>query len=218
MIFGNKETFAIECEIGPKVEGSTLIFGNFLLWAGGTPIGNFDEGEVLTIPAQALYNSCAIEGQFVDASLSDLSEESLLDYLQNVLYGMQGSGLYAIPTWIKQKLDTQDRSPPRNSRQTHENGTEKVESRRTDEVKNAWNKYSKFHITYGAGELFDDWFVIRLDEPNRERLIWRKMKDGGDAAVYQVELQPNEFSNVVRTFLEWFRSQTGWEAKPRAKG
>lgn len=73
------------------------------------------------------------------------------------------------------------------------------------EIDELSKRYNKFVLSPGGGEAFDGYFVILLEEHDREHFIWQ-MSFGDDQLVKEVFLPKGTYQKVVTSFLEWFAS------------
>ena len=81
MIFGERHSFAVECEF--TSQNGTWIYGRFRVWVGGHPIGTYSE-EVLTLlcTTGVLRKSIAV----ADSDVASLSPQEFLDLVWGAVY------------------------------------------------------------------------------------------------------------------------------------
>ena len=82
MIFGEKQSFAVECEFTSQI--GLWLYGRFRVWVGGHPIGTYSE-EVLTLACTTGVLRRPVET--ATPSVKSLRPQDLLDRVWAVVYG-----------------------------------------------------------------------------------------------------------------------------------
>jgi len=91
MIFGNKENFAIEAMIEPRLNPPSYVWGRLRIWILNIPIGNYDDPYCALYPSYSGFKEVSIE---LDSLWLDdfytLSDSEIWNLLDGSIYGYHG--------------------------------------------------------------------------------------------------------------------------------
>lgn len=176
MIFGDKNEFAIECEIC-EIHSEKWVFANFRLWANNQPIGDYEDSMDLLGGSHWLktFLNCS-DGRF-ESTLDDKTAEEVFSLLFDsvMLTYPKGGILNEQPFPII--------SPP------------KLYS----------NIRNRFHLdSIGMSSFMDKWNVILVETSNKsQRFIWRNLDD---LKIFEANFPPGKFEEISNMFLRWVDS------------
>jgi hypothetical protein len=158
MLFGTKETFAIETMSEPDLKPPSAVWGRMQIWCEGVSIGDFSD------PYCALYVSYLSFkdlnkkfSQLWKIEFAGLSDVEILRHLDYLLYGCH-------------------------------NDIEIEDKRSTEECQRDWNKYGMFNFLTNWGEQFDragKYFIV-CTPAQRVRVLSWEAPSALEASVSQV--------------------------------
>lgn len=179
-IFGDKYSFAIECQVSRVLDEQT--FAHFQLWAGGQSISDYEDEIILSVCRNYLLDFLQFAGNRYEPELDEKSKEEVFNLIFN-------SVVYTIPTGITtlNEMMAIYNTPSDNAQTLYEN----VERR--------------FHLdSFGMSSFSDKFNVILVEtESGKQRLIWRVLSD---IKIHEVFLEPNSFEAIAHQFLLWAES------------
>jgi hypothetical protein len=180
MIFGDKNEFAIECEIR-EIHSEKWVFAYFRLWANNTPIGDYDDSMDLLSGARWLKTFLNCPDGRSESSLDDKDAEEVFSLIFD-------SVMLTVPKGSSLKELLEDVTPPPDSP--------------TPLYPNIINR---FHLDQvGMSSFMDKWNVILVDTANKsQRLIWRNLDD---MKILEANLPAGKFEEISKMFLRWVDS------------
>lgn len=167
--WGNKQTFAIEWE---PINQQSPFYGYMRFWAGGCPIGNFDES-VRAFTARS--NMRAFTSRQEERSICELDDASA----EEVFLELYDNGMVIVRP--SETLEDALMRPPRKN---------------TDYHQDAWRR-DTFHLDEIGGAAFRDHVGVILVNNLKsgcERLIWR------DVSTFKISEQKFPLGTVEKVF------------------
>lgn len=179
-IFGDKYSFAIECQVSRVLDGQT--FAHFQLWAGGESIGDYEDEIVLSTCIRYLLDFLQFTGNRYEPDLDEKSK-------QEVFKSIFDSVVYTIPVGITT---------------FNEIGAIYTLSDKAQLLYE--NVERRFHLDSLGMSSFSDKFNVIIVETKsgKQRLIWRGLSD---MKVHEVFLEQKSFEAIANQFLLWAESQ-----------
>ncbi|RUR81868.1 Imm42 family immunity protein [Chlorogloeopsis fritschii PCC 9212] len=180
-IFGDKSSFAIECQVSRVIDGQT--FAHLRLWVGGKPIGDYEDEIVLSSCISYLLDFLKFTGDRYEPNLDEKSKEEVFQLIFD-------SVVYTIPTGITTLSEIVS-----------------IYNSSNDKAQLLYeNIERRFHLDSFGMSSFSDKFNLILVETKsgKQRLIWRALSD---MKIHEALLEPKSFEAIANQFLVWAESQ-----------
>lgn len=176
MIFGDKKTFAIECENVSPPDMESYI--HFRVWARGHFIGDYEETVLLKASLSWLLEFMKYSQSRREPSLDTKSKEEVFQLIFDSVVLTVPQGLI-LSDVVKDSAICPDPTPPSYA-----------------------NVRERFHLDQiGMSSFSDKWNIILIENEDRsQRLMWRNLKD---MQVHEALLPPSCFENAVSGFIQW---------------
>ncbi|MCL2310133.1 MAG: hypothetical protein FWC42_07665 [Proteobacteria bacterium] len=125
MLFGTKETFAIEAISEPTLKPPSAVWGRMQIWCQGVPIGDFSDSHCALHPGYTNFKNLGAHlSRLWKPEFDGLSDWALLNRLDELLYGCHGD-------------------------------VEIEDGRSAEECRRDWAEYGMFNFLTNWGEPFD---------------------------------------------------------------
>jgi predicted house-cleaning noncanonical NTP pyrophosphatase (MazG superfamily) len=180
-IFGDKSSFAIECQISRVLNGQT--YAHLRLWVGGKPIGDYEDEIILSSCISYLSDFLKFTGNRYEPDLDEKSKEEVFQLIFDSVVDTIPTGITTLSEMVSIYNSSNDNAQP-----LYDN----IERR--------------FHLDSFGMSSFSDKFNLILVETKsgKQRLIWRTLSD---MEIHEALLKPKSFEAIANQFLVWAESQ-----------
>jgi hypothetical protein len=180
MIFGEKQVFAIECEIVDQID--SWVYANFCFWIEGAKVGAYQETIVLKASIAWLKEFLRNSEKRCIPLFDSMDKEIVfrLIYETVIVTPLKNSSILEMI--------------PENKEETASGRLALSDS----EIIN------RFHLDDVGMSSFDEYSIILINrEDGKQRIIWKHVDE---SSVHEAILPPDYFENIAIQFVSWAES------------